>query len=270
MTGRHWCILIAVKIISFSNQKGGTGKTTACINTAAALVRSGERVLVIDLDPQGNATVSVGIRLKPEDLTVSEFILAGERIEDLILDSYMADLSVIPSDTTLAHTEVELVSKNKNQFFLKKALEKNADVMGSFDFILIDCPPSLSLLTVNGLCASDFVIVPVLCDYLSLEGLSHLIDTVGEIKKRLNPSLEVLGILPNMIDRRLRITKESLSLIKKEFGDFVFKTGINICSRLRESPSFGKAIFDYAAGSSASADFLAVAREIKKRTSVTS
>jgi len=255
-----------VKIISFSNQKGGTGKTTACVNTAAALVKIGERVLVVDLDPQGNTSVSVGIRLKPEDLTVSEFILTGARIEDLILDSYLADLSVIPSDTTLAHTEVALVSENKNQFFLKKALVKNMDVLHSFDFVLIDCPPSLSLLTVNGLCASDYVIVPILCDYLSLEGLSHLIETVGEIKKKLNPSLEILGILPNMIDKRLRITEESLFLIKKEFGGLVFKNGINVCSRLRESPSFGKAIFDYAANSSASGDFLAVAREIKRRT----
>ena len=259
------CILISVKIISFSNQKGGTGKTTACVNTAAALVKTGERVLIIDLDPQGNTTVSVGIKLKPEDLTVSEFILRGARIEDLMLDSYMADLSVIPSDTTLAHTEFELVSENKNQFFLKKALEKNGDALASFDYILIDCPPSLSLLTVNGLCASDYVVVPVLCDYLSLEGLSHLMETVGEIKKKLNPSLEVLGILPNMIDRRLRITEESLALMKNEFGGLVFKNGINVCSRLRESPSFGKTIFDYAASSSAAEDFLAVAREIKRR-----
>ncbi len=255
-----------MKIISFSNQKGGTGKTTACVNTAAALVRTGERVLIVDLDPQGNSTVSVGIRLKPEDFTVSDFMLGETRIEDVILDSYLADLSVIPSNTTLAHTEVDLVSRSKNQFFLKKVLDRNADVLNSFDFILIDCPPSLSLLTVNGLCAAGYVVVPVLCDYLSLEGLSHMIETVEEIKKKLNPSLEILGILPNMIDRRLRITEESLTLMKNEFGSMVFKNGINVCSRLRESPSFGKAIFDYAGSSSASEDFLALAREIKKRT----
>jgi chromosome partitioning protein len=254
-----------MEIISFSNQKGGTGKTTACINIAAGLVRIGERVLVIDLDPQGNTTVSVGIRLKPEDLTVSDFLSGGARIEDVMLDSYMADLSVIPSDTTLAHTEVELVSRSKSQFSLKKSLEKSADVLNSFDFVLIDCPPSLSLLTVNGLCVSDYVIVPVLCDYLSLEGLSHLMETVEEVKKKLNPSLEILGILPNMIDRRLRITEESLSLLKKEFGSLIFKNGINVCSRLRESPSFGKAIFDYAVSSTASEDFLALAKEIKRR-----
>ncbi len=254
-----------MKIISFSNQKGGTGKTTACVNTAAGLVKIGERVLIIDLDPQGNTTVSVGIRMKPEDMTVSDFISGGARIEDVMLDSYLADLSVLPSDTTLAHTEIELVSKSKNQFFLKKSLERSIDVLESFDFILVDCPPSLSLLTVNGLCASDYIIVPVLCDYLSLEGLSHLIETVEEVKKKLNPSLEILGILPNMIDRRLRITEESLSLMKKEFGTRVFKNGINVCSRLRESPSFGKAIFDYAASSSASEDFMAFAREIKRR-----
>ncbi len=254
-----------MKIISFSNQKGGTGKTTACLNIAAGLVKTGERVLIIDLDPQGNATVSVGIRLKPEDLTVSDFLSGTARIGDVMLDSYMADLSVIPADTTLAHTEVELVSKSKNQFFLKKNLDRSADVLNSFDFVFIDCPPSLSLLTVNGLCASDYIIVPVLCDYLSLEGLSHLMETVEEVRKRLNPGLAILGILPNMIDRRLRITEESLALLKKEFGALLFKNGVNVCSRLRESPSFGKSIFDYAGSSTASEDFLSLAKEIKKR-----
>jgi len=255
-----------MKIIAFSNQKGGTGKTTICVNTAAALVKGGERVLLIDLDPQGNATVSVGVHLKPEDLTMAEFLLDNARIEDVMVDSYLSDLSVIPSDTTLAHIEVELISRSKSQFLLKKSLDKNRDVLNSFDFVFIDCPPSLSLLTVNGLCASDFVIIPVLCDYLSLEGLSHIIETIREIKSKLNPSLEILGILPNMIDRRLRITEESIALLKKEFGDTVFRHGISTCSRLREAPSFGKAIFDYAGTSSASDDFLVVAREIKRRT----
>jgi len=254
-----------MKIISFSNQKGGTGKTTLCVNIAAALVKSGDRVLLIDMDPQGNATVSVGIRLKPEDLTIAEFLLERTRMEDVMIDSYLGDLSVIPSNTSLAHAELELVTRNKNQFFLKKALENNRDIINSFDFVLIDCPPSLSLLTVNGLCASSHVIVPVLCDYLSLEGLSHLMDTVAEMKKKLNPELEILGILPNMIDRRLRITEESLSLLRHEFGSAVFKNGVSICSRLRESPSFGKAIFDYAGSSSASEDFFSISREIKRR-----
>lgn len=254
-----------MKIISFANQKGGTGKTACCVNTAAALVKSGDRVLLIDMDPQGNATVSVGIRLKPEDLTISEFLLEKTRLEEVMVDSYMGDLSVIPSNTTMAHAELELAAKTKNQFYLKKALENNADIVNSFDFVLIDCPPSLSLLTVNGLCASDHVIIPVLCDYLSLEGLSHIMDTVHEIKKRLNPGLGILGILPNMIDRRLRITEESLDLLKKEFGSAVFRQGVSVCSRLRESPSFGKAIFDYAGSSSAVEDFFAIAKELKKR-----
>ncbi|MDD3726410.1 MAG: AAA family ATPase [Candidatus Ratteibacteria bacterium] len=254
-----------MKIIAFSNQKGGTGKTTVCVNIAAALVREGERVLVIDLDPQGNATVSVGVHIKPEDLTISEFLLHSARLEDVMVDSYLPDLSVVPSDTVLAHIEVELISKSKSQFFLKKSMENSKDVLNSFDFVFIDCPPSLSLLTVNGLCTSDFVIIPVLCDYLSLEGLSHIIETVDEIKSKLNPSLKILGILPNMIDRRLRITEESISLLRKEFGDKIFRQGISTCSRLREAPSFGKAIFDYATNSVASDDFLKVAREMKRR-----
>lgn len=254
-----------MKIIAFSNQKGGTGKTTACVNIAAAFVKSRDRVLLIDLDPQGNATVSVGVHLKPDDLTIAEFLLNNARIEDVMVDSYLPDLSIIPSDTTLAHIEVELISRSKSQFLLKKALEKSMDVLNSFDFVFIDCPPSLSILTVNGLCGSDFVIIPVLCDYLSLEGLSHIIETVREIKSKLNPSLEILGVLPNMIDRRLRITEESIALLKKEFGNIVLRQGIGTCSRLREAPSFGKAIFDYAGSCSASDEFLIVAREIKRR-----
>ncbi|MCM8761910.1 MAG: AAA family ATPase, partial [Candidatus Omnitrophica bacterium] len=132
-----------MKIIAFSNQKGGTGKTTACVNTAAALVKEGERVLLLDLDPQGNATVSVGVHLKQEDLTMAEFLLNNARIEDVMVDSYLSDLSIIPSDTTLAHIEVELISRSKSQFLLKKALEKSKDVLNSFDFVFIDCPPSL-------------------------------------------------------------------------------------------------------------------------------
>ncbi|MCK9265500.1 AAA family ATPase [bacterium] len=254
-----------MKIISFSNQKGGTGKTTVCVNLAAALVKSGERVLLIDMDPQGNATVSVGVNLKPEDLTMSEFLLEKARIQDVMLSSYLGDLSIIPSNTTLAHTEFDLVTKNKNQFSLKKILERNKDILQSFDFVLIDCPPSLSLLTVNSLCASNYVMIPILCDYLSLEGLSHIMNTIDEIKKNLNPQLQILGILPNMIDRRLRITEESLSLLRHNFGNLVFKNGVSVCSRLRESPSFGKAIFDYASSSSASEDFFLIANEFKRR-----
>jgi chromosome partitioning protein len=254
-----------MKIISFSNQKGGTGKTTACVNVGAGLVKDGERVLLVDLDPQGNATVSVGINLRAEDPTIAEFILGEARLEEVLLDSYLGDLSVIPSSSQLAHAEIGMISQRKNQFFLKKSLEEYSDIVNSFDFVLIDCPPSLSLLTVNGLCASDYMIIPMLCDYLSLEGLSNLLETIKEIKKNLNPSLEILGILPNMIDYRLRITEESLSLLKKQFGHMILKNGIRTCSRLRESPSFGKAIFDYAGNSAASENFLSLVKEIKRR-----
>ena len=252
-------------IIAFSNQKGGTGKTTCCVNLAASLVKLGERVLLVDLDPQGNATVSVGIKLNPENPTLSEFLLGQVRIEEVMVDSYLGDLSIIPSNPDLAHVEVELLSESKSQFFLKKRFEEHKEVINSFDFVMIDCPPSLSILTINGLTASDYVIIPVLCDYLSLEGLSHLLDTISEVKKRLNPTLDILGILPNMIDYRLKITEESLSLLKKEFGKKLFKNGIRVCSRLRESPSFGKAIFDYAKYSTAVEDFLNLAKELKRR-----
>jgi len=254
-----------MNIIGFSNQKGGTGKTTICVNLAAGLVKLKERVLIIDLDPQGNSTVSVGINLKPDDLSVREFILGEARIEDVMVDSYIADLSIIPSNSDLAHVEVEIANKSKNQFYLRKAIENSKDVLKSFDFIFIDCPPSLSLLTVNGLCACKYVIIPVLADYLSLQGLVNLLETIDMINKKLNPDLEILGIVPNMLDYRLKITEESLDLLREKFKDKLFKNGIKVCSRLRESPSYGKAIFDYAKNSQGAIDFLNLAKEIKRR-----
>ena len=254
-----------MRIIAFANQKGGTGKTTVCVNTAAAMVKAGERVLLIDLDPQGNSTVSVGIRVNPENPTVIEFLQDQERIEEIMTASYLADLSVIPATPDLAHLEIDFAGKPKNQFSLRRAMEKNTDVLGAFDFVFIDCAPSLSLLTINGLCAAEHVVVPVLCDYLSLEGLSHLLDTITQIKKKLNPPLEILGVVANMVDYRLRITEESLSLLRERFGHLIFKTEIRTCSRLRESPSFGKAIFDYAVSSTAAENFTDLAKEIRKR-----
>lgn len=254
-----------MRIIAFSNQKGGTGKTTICVNLAAALVKLKERVLIIDLDPQGNSTVSVGINLKPDDLTVREFITGEARIEEVMVDSYLGDLSVIPSSPDLAHIEVEIANKSKNQFFLRKAMENSIEVLKSFDFIFIDCPPSLSLLTINGLCATEYVIIPVLADYLSLQGLSNLLDTIEIVRKKLNPDIKILGIIPNMLDYRLKITEESLELLAQQFKDKLFKNGIRVCSRLRESPSFGKAIFDYAKNSQAAFDFLNLAKEVKRR-----
>jgi len=251
--------------IAFANQKGGTGKTTACVNVGAGLVRAGHRVLLLDLDSQGNATVSVGIRPAADQPTTAEFLQGQVRLEDVMVDSYLADLSVIPATPDLAHLEVVLAGRPKSQFHLRKAFERSETTLSAFDYILIDCPPSLSLLTVNGLSAAKHVIVPVLCDYLSLEGLSHLIETIGELRRHLNPSLEILGILPNLVDHRLRITEESLDLLRKQFGDRLFRTRIGTCSRLREAPSFGKAVFDYAPASTAAEQFAALVREIQRR-----
>ncbi|MCM8768146.1 MAG: AAA family ATPase, partial [Candidatus Omnitrophica bacterium] len=255
----------AMVIIAFANQKGGTGKTTACVNVAAGLARSSQRVLVVDLDPQGNATVSLGIRVRPEQATIAEFLLEQARLEEVMVDSYLGDVSIIPATPDLAHVELELATRSKNQFFLKRALERYQEIIFSFDFILIDCPPSLSLLTVNGLCASDYVVVPVMCDYLSLEGLSHLLDTIEQLRRKLNPHLQVLGILPTMVDYRLRLTEESLQLLRQRFFDLIFRTEIRTCSRLRESPSYGKAIFDYARSSVAAENFVSLVKELSQR-----
>jgi len=251
--------------LALANQKGGTGKTTVCVNVAAGLVRANQRVLVIDLDPQGNATVSLGLRVQPEQPTTAEFLLGQVRLEEVMVDSYLGDLSVIPATPDLAHAELEMAGQPKSQFFLRRALQRYQEVLSGFDFLLIDCPPSLSLLTVNGLCASQGVIVPVLCDYLSLEGLSHLLETLEQLRRKLNPHLEILGILPNMVDYRLRLTEESLQLLKERFKDLLFQTEVRTCSRLRESPSFGKAIFDYARSSVAAETYTSLVREVRQR-----
>lgn len=248
-----------VKIIAFVNQKGGTGKTTSCINIAAALVLKKYKILLIDLDAQANATISLGIDPLQLKRSIYDVLLNHIELEEVIQQSPRENLWLAPANTELANSDISLEG---HQTRLKEIIQS---YKRRFDFILIDCPPSLSLLTVNGISASDGVIIPMLCDYLSLEGLKQLFLTIEKVKNKFNHSLIILGILPNKVDRRRNLTNEVLGLIRKEFPKEVFKTEVPVCAALAEAPSFGRDIFGYTSWSTGATSYRAVTAEMLKR-----
>ncbi len=249
-------------IICFANQKGGVGKTTSALNIAACLARSGKRVLFIDSDPQGNATSGIGIKKKSVTGSVYDLVIGRYKWSDVVLQSSVKGLSVIPSSMNLAGAELELADENERQAKLKNA------IMGAeehFDFIIIDCPPSLGLLTINALTAAKYVIIPVLCEYYSLEGLSQLTATIKQIKRLYNPDIELLGVLINMYDGRLNLTVAVLEELKKYFSDKIFRTPIPRSVKISEAPSHGMAITDYDRNGKGTAAYSAVAVELMRR-----
>ena len=230
------------KIISFSNQKGGVGKTTTCVNVAACVASKGYKVLLVDLDPQGNATSSVGIE-KNEDLKGIYNVIVGEtNIVEVVAKTKFDNLDIIPSDINLAGAEVELVQMNSREHILKNSLEI---VRNSYDYIFIDCPPSLGLLTINALTASDSIIIPILCEFLSLEGLSQLMNTVWLVKQHLNSKLEIEGVVLTMKSARSNSVNQVSMEIKKFFSKKVYETAIPRNVRVAEAPSYGEPIIYY-------------------------
>lgn len=247
------------KIISFVNQKGGTGKTTACTSVASRFTRNGRNVLLIDLDPQTNATLSLGIN--PAELRKSMYeVLLNHVTLPEILQKTTKGLSIAPASTELTNTDISLEG---HQTRLKEVLQNHKN---KFDYILIDCPPALNLLTINALVASYEVIIPILCDYLSMEGLKQLLMSIKKVGDTFNNKLRILGILPNMVDHRRNLTDEVLGLVRKEFKDLVFKTEVPICVALAEAPSFGEDIFSYASWSTGANAYGQIVEEILKRT----
>lgn len=246
------------KILSFVNQKGGTGKTTSCINVASKLTIDGWGVLLIDLDPQANATLSLGINSTELKNSMYEVLLNHIPLTE-ILKKTTKGFNIAPASTELTNTDISLEG---HQARLKDALQGLKD---NFDYILIDCPPALNLLTINALVASDGVIIPILCDYLSMEGLKQLLNTVEKVKKTFNRGLQTVGILPNMVDHRRNLTDEVLGLLRKEFKSLVFKTEVPVCVALAEAPSFGKDIFSYASWSTGANAYKKVGDELVKR-----
>jgi chromosome partitioning protein len=252
------------RIFCVANQKGGVGKTTTTVNLAAGLARIGQRVLVVDLDPQGNATMGSGVDKRALEMTVYDVLLESASIHEAKRRSEKAGYDVLGANRELAGAEVELVELERRDKRLKLALEA---VRADYDFVLIDCPPSLSLLTLNGLCSAHGVIVPMQCEYFALEGLSDLVNTIKQVHANLNPDLQIIGLLRVMFDPRITLQQQVSEQLKAHFGDKVFSTVIPRNVRLAEAPSYGLpgVVFDPA--SKGAQAFLDFAQEMVERIS---
>ena len=250
------------RIIAVTNQKGGVGKTTTVINLAAALGKNGSKVLVVDIDPQGNATSGLGVDKRETELSTYNLMITGARIEDVLKPTAFQCLDIIPSSIHLAGVEIELVEMQERTFRLKQAL---AYVRGQYDYLFIDCPPSLGLITLNAFTAADSILVPIQCEYYALEGLSQLMSTVRQVKRMYNPPLEVEGVLLTMYDSRLNLTVQVAAEVKKHFSEQVYKTVIPRNVRLSEAPSHGLPIQYYDSMSRGAIAYNELAREFLSR-----
>ena len=250
------------KKISVTNQKGGVGKTTSCVNLASYIADSGKKVLLIDMDPQGNACTSVGVEVEKGQNTVYEILLGECNVKEAIYPSVLKNLEVIPSTVDLAGAEVDLVYVENRENILKDALK---EVITQYDYVFIDCPPSLGLLTVNALTATNTIIIPIQCEYFALVGLGQLMNTVRLIKKHLNPEIEIEGVLLTMKDSRSNLVTQVSDEIRKYFGEKVFETYIPRNIRLAESPSHGKPILLYDNKSKGAIAYKSLAEEFLRR-----
>jgi chromosome partitioning protein len=251
------------KIISLANQKGGVGKTTTSINLSAALAAQGKRVLLIDADPQANTSSGLGVEIRELDNTVYECLVNGVDPHTAIIQTKTKNLSLIPSHIDLVGAEIEMLNMEQREQLLKKLLQQVRD---EYDYILIDCSPSLGLITVNALTASDSVIIPVQCEFFALEGIAKLLNTIKIIKSKLNPSLKIEGFLLTMFDNRLRLSNQVYEEVKRHFGDLVFNTVISRNVRLSEAPSHGLSVLDYDPHSKGAQNYVSLAKEVIKRS----
>ncbi|WP_459129492.1 ParA family protein [Guggenheimella bovis] len=250
------------KIISLFNQKGGVGKTTIHINLAAGLAKKKKKVLCIDLDPQANATSGFGVTRTSETLTTYDVLLGEASIEEAKLN-VLDRVDLVPSSPDLAASQIDLANEADRDFLLYKALEDQKD---KYDYILIDCPPALGILTINALTSSDSVLIPIQCEFYALEGLSQLVETVNMIKQGLNPKIDIEGVILNMVDRRNNLTRDVMNEVKAYFGDKVYETQIPRNVRLAEAPSYGMSIYDYDPLSTGAWSFNKWVKEFLKRS----
>lgn len=249
-------------IIGIANQKGGVGKTTTAINLASSLAIAEKKTLLIDIDPQGNSTSGVGIDKNKVDISTYDILLGDASIEEGIKDTEIGYLQILPSNINLVGAEVELVGVTNREYLLKNSL---FPIRGDYEFIIIDCPPSLGLLTINTLTAADSLIIPIQCEYYALEGLGQLLNTIRLVQRQLNPGLEIHGVLLTMYDSRLNLSKQVAEEARKFFADKVFDTVIRRNVRLSEAPSFGRPIMLYDILCTGSANYMNLAKEVLAR-----
>ena len=247
------------KTIAIANQKGGVGKTTTSINLSASLAAKGKKVLVIDTDPQGNTTSGFGVEKNDLDNTVYELMLRECSIKECILKDVIDGVSIIPSNVNLAAAEIELIGVDRKEYILKREVEWIKD---SFDYIIIDCPPSLSMLTINAMTTADTVLVPIQCEYYALEGLSQLIHTINLVKERLNPDLDIEGVVFTMYDSRTNLSMQVVENVKSNLSQKVFQTLIPRNIRLAEAPSYGMPINAYDPKSAGAEAYMQLAEEV--------
>lgn len=252
------------KVIAIANQKGGVGKTTTSVNLAAAIGNEGKRTLLVDVDPQGNSTSGLGVDRRTSKKNIYDVLVNGAAAKDSIQKTDYKNLSLIPSEMDLAAAELELATKGKRESVLKQALSQ---IHENFDFILIDCPPSLGLITTNALTAADTVLIPIQCEYYALEGLSQLMNTIRRVKRQYNEGLDIEGVLLTMYDGRLNLTQQVVEEVKKYFPRKVFRSVVPRNVRISEAPSYGQPIMYYDKHSKGSEAYQKLAKEILQASS---
>jgi len=255
---------LVARILAIVNQKGGVGKTTTSVNLAASLVAAKRKVLLVDLDPQGNATMGSGVDKRGLQRTVYHALVNNQCITDIRITTTSGKYDLIPANRDLAGAEIEMVGLQRREMRLRESLEK---IKNEYDFILLDCPPALSLLTLNGLCVASAVMIPMQCEYYALEGLSDLVNTIKKVRVNLNPTLEIEGLLRTMFDPRSSLTRQVSDQLRDHFGAKVYRTVIPRNIRLAEAPSFGKPGLYHDRLSKGSQAYLALAGEILNRSS---
>lgn len=250
------------RTIVIANQKGGVGKTTTAINLSASLAELGKHVVIIDMDPQGNTTSGLGVEKEELEKTVYELLLGEISIEECMIKDVTENLTLVPSNINLAAAEIELIGIEDKEFILKNEVEK---IKENYDFVLIDCPPSLSMLTINAMCAADTVLVPIQCEYYALEGLTQLMHTINLVQERLNPDLEIEGVVFTMYDARTNLSLQVVENVKSNLKQNIYKTIIPRNIRLAEAPSYGRPITEYDPKSTGAESYRLLAEEVIHR-----